>query len=268
MSAIPGRKEPGRGRESAWDYPRPPRPEQVSDERCVVFAGETIVETVKAYRVLETSHPPVYYIPPAYARLDFLTPAARQFMRAGAFIAVALALFCAASGLHAEEDTAYWNALRSGGHVALLRHARAPGTGDPPEFALRDCGTQRNLSKEGRDQAARIGARFQENGIDSARVFSSQWCRCLETARLLDLGTIRELPILNSFFRRYERRDPQTQALRDWLARQDVDEPVVLVTHQVNITALTDIYLAEGALVVIRRTESGEISVVGIIESD
>ncbi|MDX2313313.1 MAG: DUF427 domain-containing protein [Gammaproteobacteria bacterium] len=78
MSAIPERKEPGPGQESVWDYPRPPRLEQVSEKLCVVFAGETIAETVKGYRVLETSHPPVYYIPPADVRREFLTPAKDQ----------------------------------------------------------------------------------------------------------------------------------------------------------------------------------------------
>lgn len=190
------------------------------------------------------------------------------WLRACAVVAVAFALLGAAPGLHAEDDAALWNALRSGGHVALLRHAIAPGTGDPPEFALRDCATQRNLSDEGRDQAARIGARFRENGIPTARVFSSQWCRCLETARLLDLGPVQELPFLNSFFRRYERRDPQTNEIREWLSRQDFDAPTVLVTHQVNVSALTGTYLAEGTLVVIGRTGAGEISVVGVIEAD
>lgn len=190
------------------------------------------------------------------------------WLRTWALVAVAFALPGTAPGLHAEEDAALWNALRSGGHVALLRHAIAPGTGDPPQFTLRDCTTQRNLSDEGRDQAARIGVRFRENGISTARVFSSQWCRCLETARLLALGPVQELPFLNSFFRRYERRDPQTQELREWLATHDFDAPMVLVTHQVNISALTSTYLAEGTLVVIRRTGAGEVSVVGVIEAD
>ena len=189
-------------------------------------------------------------------------------LRTGAAVTLALGLLCAPPGIAAEADAALWDALRSGGHVVLLRHAIAPGTGDPPQFALHNCGTQRNLSDEGRAQAARIGARFRANNIQAARVFSSQWCRCLETARLLALGPHQELPLLNSFFRRYERRDAQTQALKEWLASQDLDEPLVLVTHQVNITALTDNYLAEGTLVVIRRTEAGEISVVGTVEAD
>jgi len=161
-----------------------------------------------------------------------------------------------------------WSSLRSEGHVALLRHAIAPGTGDPPNFALGECSTQRNLSDGGRDQAARIGERLRANGIVTARVFSSQWCRCFETARLLGLGPVEELPILNSFFQRYERRDGQTQALEQWLADQELDRLLVLVTHRVNITALTGVYPSSGELVIVRRSEDSKISVVGTIETD
>ena len=192
----------------------------------------------------------------------------RFWRRVGTTFTLTLGLLCTAPGLSAAGDAVLWSALRSGGHVALLRHAIAPGIGDPPEFTLRDCGTQRNLSDEGRDQAARIGARFRANGIETARVFASQWCRCLETARLLELGPIEELPILNSFFEHQERRDPQTQALKEWLASQDLNKPLVLVTHQVNITALTGVHLASGELVIVRRSEKGEITVAGSIETD
>jgi broad specificity phosphatase PhoE len=177
-------------------------------------------------------------------------------------------LFGSTLGPSAAESTALWSALRSAGHVALLRHAIAPGTGDPVAFVLGDCSTQRNLSDEGRDQAARIGAHFAANGIEQARVFSSQWCRCLETAKLLGLGPVEELPILNSFFQRFERQDRQTRALEAWLAGQALDQPVVLVTHQVNVTALTGVYPASGELVVVGRSETGELTVVGSIETN
>ena len=173
-----------------------------------------------------------------------------------------------ASGESQNEDTALWSALRAGQHFALLRHAIAPGTGDPSNFTLGECATQRNLSDEGRDQARKIGDRFRENGILKARIFSSQWCRCLETAQLLALGPVNELPSLNSFFQRYERRDSQTQMLQEWLTQQDLNQPLVLVTHQVNITALTGILPSSGELVIVHRSKTGEISVVGTIETD
>ena len=182
-------------------------------------------------------------------------------------LAIGLLLPSAPKGL-ASEEAALWRALASGGHAALLRHALAPGTGDPPAFELGNCETQRNLSVEGRGQAARIGARLRGNGILKARVFSSQWCRCLETARLLDFGPLSELPVLNSFYRRIERREQQTEGLRQWLVRHDFDETPILVTHQVNITALTDIYPTSGEIVVVRVSNQGEITVLGTIETN
>ncbi len=182
-----------------------------------------------------------------------------------------VAVWCillAASGPAAADDAQLWQALGSGGHFALLRHALAPGTGDPPDFAVDRCETQRNLSDEGRRQAERIGGRFRANGIPAAQVYSSQWCRCLETARLLNIGPVRELPILNSFFRRYERRESQTRRLKEWLAARDFARPLVLVTHQVNITALTGVFPRSGELVVVHRDKGGKLVVAGTIETE
>ncbi|MGB3210414.1 MAG: histidine phosphatase family protein [Desulforhopalus sp.] len=173
-----------------------------------------------------------------------------------------------AAGAQVSGEAALWNALRSGDHFILLRHALAPGMGDPPQFTLGECATQRNLSDEGRRQAEEIGNRFRVNGIDSARVFSSQWCRCLETAKLLSLAPVQELPVLNSFFLRYEDGAVQTAILKEWLAGQDLKQPLVLVTHQVNITALTNFYPGSGELVVVRRSDAGDLSVAGSIAPD
>jgi broad specificity phosphatase PhoE len=146
-------------------------------------------------------------------------------------------------------------------HMVVLRHARAPGTGDPPNFRLGDCSTQRNLSDAGRQQAARIGRRLREAGLAETKVYSSQWCRCLETARELAVGPVVELPPLNSFFEASDRERGQTEALRAWIASANLSRPVVLVTHQVNITALTGIFPAEGEILILRR-DSGNLSVV------
>lgn len=152
-----------------------------------------------------------------------------------------------------EESFAWLPAMKRGEVVALLRHALAPGTGDPDGFRLGDCSTQRNLSPAGQDQARAIGARLRALGLERAEVFSSQWCRCLETARLLGLGEVEELPALNSFFADPGQRSVQTRQLDTWLAAQTSAKPKVLVTHQVNITALTGIVPASGELVIIRR---------------
>lgn len=138
-------------------------------------------------------------------------------------------------------------------HMVVLRHARAPGTGDPPNFRLGDCSTQRNLSKAGRDQAVRIGARLRAVGLANTTVYSSQWCRSLETARNLAVGPVVELPVLNSFFQSPELEQRNTRLLRAWIASADLSRPVVLVTHQVNITALTGIFPAEGEILILRR---------------
>ncbi len=172
-----------------------------------------------------------------------------------------------ANAAAAADENALWRAVKSGGHVVLVRHASAPGTGDPANFRLGDCATQRNLDPAGRDQAQRIGARFRENGIAAAQVFASQWCRTTETAKLLDLGGIEPLPALNSFFQQGDEA-AQNRALRLWLAKRDLSQPTVLVTHQVNITALTGAQPDSGEMVVVRRGAKGELEVVGTLTAD
>ena len=176
-----------------------------------------------------------------------------------------IVFFCTPNVLAGEQEI--WRALSSKGNIALIRHTIAPGIGDPPEFSINDCETQRNLSEEGRLQAKRLGDRFRENGIGTAQIFSSQWCRCLETASLLKLGKVEKLPILNSFYRKYEREDEQTKGLKSWILRQNFEQPIILITHQVNITALTGIFPASGELVAIEATENGKIQVHGTIEN-
>ena len=183
-------------------------------------------------------------------------------------VSILAGLSCFSTGAMASENHALWDALRSGGTVALLRHALAPDTGDPAAFALGDCSTQRNLSEAGRVLARRIGALFRTHGIDDAIVFSSQWCRCLETAQLLNLGRVRELPALNSFFSLYERQEAQIMAIKAWVCRQKLNAPVILVTHQVNITGLTDVFPGSGELVIVRRSEDGGLTKLGTIETN
>ena len=158
--------------------------------------------------------------------------------------------------------------LYDNGNIYLLRHALAPGTGDPDNFDVNDCETQRNLSNAGRSQAIRIGKKLRDNLKIRPQVFSSQWCRCKETAKILALGHVTELPSLNSFFESFHLKDEQTTQLKHWLFQLNNKTPVVLVTHQVNITALTEIYPSSGEIVVIRVTGLGEIRIVGRIPTD
>ncbi len=155
--------------------------------------------------------------------------------------------------------------MKQENHFALIRHALAPGTGDPQDFNIRDCTTQRNLSERGRNQAKHIGRLFRAKGIHKAEVYSSQWCRCLETAALLGLGPVRELEILNSFFRRFERREKQTAALKNWINEKEIRIPLILVTHQVNITAFVNIFPDSGEMVIIRKDGQDKFTVLGTI---
>jgi broad specificity phosphatase PhoE len=165
-----------------------------------------------------------------------------------------LLLLGAALGGAEADEAQLWQALRSGEAAALLRHAPAPGTGDPAGFALDDCSTQRNLSAEGRALAKDIGARFRRHGIAAARVLSSRWCRCLDTAELLGLGAVTPFDGLGSFYNDRGTEPERTAATRALIAASTGPgkPPLVLVTHQVNITALTGIFPNSGSIVVVR----------------
>jgi len=182
-----------------------------------------------------------------------------------AFAASLLGLGLGGDGFAQSAPAGFWDALRMSGHFALIRHALAPGTYDPPGYRLDDCSTQRNLSDEGRAQAVRIGNLFRANGIATARLYSSQWCRCLETASLLKLGDVSPQPLLNSFAQNRERAVQQTAAVRPWIAQLDLTGPTMMVTHQVVITALSEVFPGSGEIVVMRRELDGRLTVTGRI---
>jgi broad specificity phosphatase PhoE len=166
----------------------------------------------------------------------------------------------------AEPAAALWAALSRGGHVAMMRHANAPGTDDPPGFRIGDCATQRNLDDGGRAQARRAGEAFRRNGLPSARVLASEWCRCQETARLLGIGSVETLPALNSLHGRGENEERQVTALRRFLGGLPADGPsVVLVSHQATISALTGAYPQSSAIVVLALKKPGGFEVAGSI---
>jgi phosphohistidine phosphatase SixA len=151
----------------------------------------------------------------------------------------------------AAEEERLWSLLRNGGQVILMRHATTtPGTGDPPGFKLGDCSTQRNLSDAGRAEARRTGQEFQRRGIPIGRVLSSQWCRCLDTARLA-FGRAEEAPAFNSAFADDRERAKQMDAARKLLATDPQGPNLVLVTHQTNVTALTGVVPEMGEFLVL-----------------
>lgn len=171
-----------------------------------------------------------------------------------------VSLFAATQGA----DAMLWQGLAEGRYVALMRHAKAPGVGDPSNFELGDCSTQRNLSAEGREQAQGIGAVMRGQGIREARVYSSAWCRCLDTGTELGFGDVEVSETLNSFFQDRNSAQSQTQALKEFVASStEAGSPLILITHQVNITALTGVFPASGEIVVIEPTSAGEVEIRG-----
>ncbi len=179
----------------------------------------------------------------------------------------AITLFVCLLAAPALASEAAWQALREPGAVAMMRHALAPGTGDPAGFDFTDCATQRNLDDRGRAQARAIGDLFRENGFDAARVYTSGWCRNRETAELLDLGPVETLPALNSFFSDRAARAPQTEALRSFLKSEPEAPLRVLVTHQVNISALAGTFTRSGEIIVLKVAADGTVDILGEIET-
>jgi phosphohistidine phosphatase SixA len=148
-------------------------------------------------------------------------------------------------------DDPAWQAWREGKALLLMRHALAPGSGDPADFVLEDCSTQRNLNSEGQQQALRWGKLLRQQYSGKIQFYSSQWCRCLDTTRLMALSTPQPLPLLNSFFAGRGDGDKQTAALVQLYSSAQIDQPTVLVTHQVNFTALTGISPRSGEAAII-----------------
>ena len=179
-----------------------------------------------------------------------------------------LSMLCVASlaGGAGAADVVPLTELARPGRVLLLRHASAPGSGDPAHFRLDDCATQRNLDAAGRAQAAALGERLARAGVKGARVYSSQWCRCLETARLLALGAVEALPALNSFYPDPQAREPRIAALRAFLAGLPQDgPPLVLVTHQFTINEFTGAGTVSGGGSVFELNGTGDPRLLGSI---
>ncbi|MGL4575231.1 MAG: histidine phosphatase family protein [Burkholderiaceae bacterium] len=147
---------------------------------------------------------------------------------------------------------ALFDRVKQGGVALLMRHAQTvPGTGDPPNFKLSDCATQRNLSEEGKEQSRRIGAALRDAGVAPTAVRSSAWCRCKDTAKLA-FGDYRVWSQLNSFFDARTNEPTQTAELVRALQLMKPNQIEVWITHQVNITALTGLNPAMGEIYVLR----------------
>ena len=152
-------------------------------------------------------------------------------------------------------DDALWALLKKGGQYVLIRHGVTdPGVGDPPGFSLADCKTQRNLSEAGRAESRRIGERFRAERVPVARVYTSPWCRCRETA-MLAFGRAEDWGPLASIFDFPHHEPEYSERVRKRIGsygRRDPGGNVVMVTHNVNIAALSRHSVAPGEMVLMR----------------
>ena len=182
---------------------------------------------------------------------------------------VLVILTCLFSQSAYANELAIWDKLQGTnpkGYVLLLRHTLAPGVGDPENFKLNDCSTQRNLSQVGREDAKSVGDWLKRRDIKIARVESSRWCRAKETAQLLDIGRVRLNPNLDSLF---DSQDPakaiQTVRVKkqivDWRNKSGL---LVLVGHFINIGAVTGVGVGSGEGVLVKADSKGKITVVGL----
>jgi len=172
----------------------------------------------------------------------------------------------ALSAAPANADDDIWNELRDlDGTVILFRHALAPGGGDPADFDVSDCSTQRNLSAAGRIQSRDMGRQLRKENVDVARVLSSPWCRSRQTAELMGIGSVRPMMRFGSVFTASssvaDRR--RKLSMRTIARHAQRDGVLVIVGHQANIIDLTGIAPASGEGVVVRFRETEEKGEVG-----
>jgi hypothetical protein len=147
------------------------------------------------------------------------SPRRRATLQCRMVHAIRFSLFIAfmpsGAGNAADDSASAWNALRADGYVALIRHASAPGqAGDPADYKLDDCATQRNLSEQGREEARALGERFRSQRVKVGKIVSSQWCRCRQTAEMMNMGPVEVAPTFNNAFVLNAMRDELTVGAR------------------------------------------------------
>ena len=155
------------------------------------------------------------------------------------------------------------NELKQGGKLIFIRHAYAPGGGDPSNFDINDCNTQRNLSDQGREQANKIGSFFKSNNILIDKVYSSEWCRCKETA-LIAFNEFETNFFLNSFFssKFAQNKNLQIKKLKRFIKNWDRKKNIVFVTHYVVISEILNYASSSGEIVI----SDKDLNVIDTIE--
>ena len=162
---------------------------------------------------------------------------------------IILLLFLLSNEVYANDNLI--SSLQEGKKIVFIRHALAPGNGDPENFILEDCSTQRNLNERGREQSKNIGNFFRNKNISIDKVLSSEWCRCEETARLA-FDNFETFDALNSFYdeRFAMNRSKQLNNLKVFINKWNSDSNLVIVTHYVVISALLNRGTSSGEMIV------------------
>ena len=140
--------------------------------------------------------------------------------------------------------------LKKENNIIFIRHAIAPGNGDPQNFDISNCSTQRNLSKDGKLQALKIGKFFKKNDIKLTKVLSSEWCRCKDTANIA-FGNFQTFSALNSFYeaRFAKNKSKQIKELKSFLNNWESDSNLIIVTHFVVISELLNKGTSSGEMI-------------------
>jgi len=180
-------------------------------------------------------------------------------LRLSFFLVLCVLLFAQSKLAVAQSELA--NKLQDGTHVLLMRHADAPGYGDPKNYQISQCSTQRNLGDLGRKQAKTIGDWLSKQGIQQAKVYSSPWCRCVDTATLLNKGEVKKELALGSFFDDMSQAKKQTEELTKFIAverKQSPNIPIIMVTHHVNIQSYVGEVVNSGDMVLVKVDSAGK----------
>ena len=168
------------------------------------------------------------------------------------YIKLYLIIFiCIISLVKADSKENLINELKNGGKLIFIRHAYAPGSGDPDNFDINDCSTQRNLSNTGRKQAKKIGEFFIQNNIPINKIYSSEWCRCKKTASIA-FNKFKTKKFLNSFFssKFSKNKDIQIKNFKKFLKNWDESQNLVFVTHYVFISEVLNYASSSGEIIV------------------
>src|SRR5262245_3843162 len=181
-------------------------------------------------------------------------------------LAVAL-LTCPLFAPPALADDALWALLKKPGHIVLLRHSNAPGqVQESNDMNFKDCSIQRNLDDAGRAQAGRIGNEFRKRGFKQVRLLSSRYCRAIDTAKLMKLGTVKEEPVLNQVFMADIPGMRQAGINgRELLKAVAKGKLAILVSHVTNIQAIAGAQLDSGQMAVVHFDAKGDVVVDGKI---